>query len=98
MASQLISVEISGPGGSHDRTITVSRDLSKPAPTEKLDDSPYSFEYTGKHDHGALPPQGEGTSYGHLLDAILEAKAVSDAHLREMLTANSGTVTKVRES
>ena len=50
------------------------RDTATPAPIEAVDDAPFSYGFTGRHDGGSLPPT-RGGYYAHLLDAVAAAKA-----------------------
>ena len=59
--------------------ISISRDPSSTAP-EPVDNAPYSFAWTGRHDGGALPQPPEGGHYALALSALAEAKAAMDAH------------------
>lgn len=78
--------------------VPVSRDLSVAPPPEAIDASPFSFDYTGKHDDGDLPPicVAAGTAsafYGHLVDSLREAKTAVDALVKAevMRDASSGS-------
>lgn len=59
------------------------RDISVPAPPEEIDDTPYSYAYTGRHDGGPLEPSKPSNHYGHLLSSLIEMKAVLDASIKE---------------
>lgn len=72
-----------------DRAVTVARDLAAPAPPEPLDDTPYSHGWTGRHDGGPLPPPRADGMYGHVLDAVLEAKARTEAFMVAALAAEA---------
>lgn len=85
----LITVDITSPLADH-KHIEVDRDLTAPPPPELVDDTPYSYEYTGKHDSGPLPPIRTDNMYGHLLDALKEAKASTDAQLVNLVTLEAG--------
>jgi hypothetical protein len=52
--------------------LSLVRDLAAPAPVEAVDDTPFSFAYTGRHDGGPLPPTpaAQNAFYGHLLSAL----------------------------
>ncbi len=54
------------------RVVSVTRCSTDPAPTEAIDDTPFSFAFTGRHDGGALPVTDALTNgrFGHLLAAI----------------------------
>lgn len=77
----IISCRLTGPVYG-DQTVNVSVDVSKAAPPEVRDDAsgPYSFEYTGRHDGGELPPTSDNF-YAHLVAALRDAKAQSDVIL-----------------
>jgi hypothetical protein len=77
----LVSMTVSGPGIPA-FAAQVARDLTAEPPTEAIDDAPYSFGYTGKHDGGLLPPARVDNVYGHVLAALLDAKAQTDVFLR----------------
>lgn len=80
-ASVVISCRLTGPVYG-DQRVAVSVDLSKPAPPEVRDDAsgPFSFEYTGRHDGGELPPTSDNF-YAHMVAALRDAKAQSDVIL-----------------
>lgn len=70
----------------HDGTIeskAFQRDASTPAPPEEIDDTPYSYAYTGRHDGGPLVPAEPSDYYGHLLSSLVEMKAALDASMKE---------------
>ncbi len=77
----LVRCVVTSPSGIVERSI--SRDLSSAAPLEVIDDTPYSWAYTGRHDGGALPPTRNDTMYGHVLNAVMEAKGVVDAEIKK---------------
>lgn len=72
------------------KQISISRDTSVAAPSEPVDDTPYSYEYTARHDGGTLPPLRVDNMYGHLVDALREAKASTDAYLLQLVALEAG--------
>jgi hypothetical protein len=80
----LVSVTVSVRGAPV-ASVSAARDVSAPAPAEAVDTAPYSHGYTGRHDGGPLPPQRTDTGYGHLLSAVVEAKAATDAELIKLV-------------
>lgn len=84
MATPLISVDIYAPHASA-HSIVISKDLSKPSPTEVIDDTAFSYEFTGKHDHGRLPTIRTDNRYGHLVEALKEAKAATDKQILALM-------------
>lgn len=82
----MISVTMSFPSLAAPKVVTVARDLGTKPAAEEVDTSAYSFEYTGKHDHGDLLPIADNV-YGHLVDALKEAKATVDAALKAEVAA-----------
>jgi hypothetical protein len=70
--------------------VEVSADVSKPAPPEVRDDAsgPYSYEYTGKHDHGELPTTSDNY-YAHMVAALRDAKASTDVVLAAAVKADA---------
>jgi hypothetical protein len=73
-ATPLVTITITGAP-----PIVAFRDPSSAAP-EAVDDSPYSFQWTGRHDGGALPAPPERGHYALSLSALAEAKSAMDAH------------------
>lgn len=71
-------------------SLNASRDLGSQATTEAVDDQPYSFAYTGKHDGGQLPPNNVANSYGHVLSAVQELKDRFEAEMRRMIDETEG--------
>jgi hypothetical protein len=86
--STLISFSITTPAGT--AALTAVRDCATPAPPEDIDDTPYSFAFTGRHDGGALPPQRTDGPYGHLVGALLEVKAGAEALMVAALAREGG--------
>jgi hypothetical protein len=84
MATPIVSIDICAPHAPQ-HSIVISKDLSKPSPLETIDDAAFSYEFTGKHDHGALPPIRADNRYGHLVEALAEAKAVTDRHILALM-------------
>jgi hypothetical protein len=78
---ELVSVSISI-SGEPEKRLSYERDLIQPGKPELIDASPYSHEYTGKHDHGDLPPPKQHLHYSNLLDAVLTAKKESDEFIK----------------
>jgi hypothetical protein len=48
--------------------------------SEAVDDAPFSFAWTARHDGGPLPPPPAAGHYALALSALAEAKAAMDAH------------------
>ena len=71
---ELVKITITGAP-----VISISRDPTSTAP-EPIDNAPYSFAWTGRHDGAALPQPPEGGHYALALSALAEAKAAMDAH------------------
>lgn len=69
----LVSVDVRVAGCAAEFLVE-ARDTANPAPIEAVDDAPFSYGFTGRHDGGALPPT-RGGYYAHLLDAVAAAKA-----------------------
>ena len=59
----------------------IRRDISTAAAGEAVDATPYSFDFTGKHDDGVLPAAGSGY-YAHLVDGLMETKIAIDSVLK----------------
>ena len=74
MDAPLVTITLSGAP-----TIAVSRDPSSAAP-EAIDATPFSFQWTGRHDGGPLPQPPDSGHYALALSALAEAKAAMDAH------------------
>ena len=77
------------PDASNVLSFALRRDTSIEAAPEAVDDAPHSCCFTGRHDDGALPPPPKGF-YAHLLDAVVEAKALTDAHVLSILPVKKG--------
>ncbi|CAM9426619.1 unnamed protein product [Choristocarpus tenellus] len=45
----------------------------------------FDYTYTGRHDHGDLPPLKSGGVHGELIQALQNAKADSDTFLTELI-------------
>ena len=86
-STTLIRCSFAGPA-TGDAALAIVADISKTAPPEMRDDEagPYSFEYSGRHDSGPLPPVSENY-YSHLVAAIREAKAKTDALITAAMPA-----------
>jgi len=69
--------------------VVCSRPLHLPPPPEAVDDTPHSWAYTGRHDSGPLPAQRTDTMYGHLVDALAEAKTRTDAIIVALVAAEA---------
>jgi len=82
-SSQIVGYEIVGPS-SAPVARAVSRDLGAPAPAEAVDDTPYSYAFTGRHDGGALPPNASNM-YGHVLSAVIELKAAFEVDMVKLI-------------
>jgi septal ring-binding cell division protein DamX len=68
-----------------ERRILAARDLTAPPPaSEPVDAQPFSHGFTGRHDGGALPAPGVN-AYSHVIDAVAEAKAATDAYVVSLL-------------
>jgi hypothetical protein len=74
----LVDVELFGPEGRSER-VRVSADLRAPVPSEPVADGPSSYAFTGRHDRGPLRPEPSSPAYGHLVAALVDAKAQTDA-------------------
>ena len=79
---ELLRVEFAAVGAAAARSVpdtgllvSVTRDTSAPAAAEVVDDTPFSFEYTARHDGGPLP--GASPSYNPYYDHLLAAIDVS---------------------
>jgi hypothetical protein len=84
MDAPLVTITLSGAP-----TIAVSRDPSSAAP-EAIDATPFSFQWTGRHDGGPLPQPPDSGHYALALSALAEAKAAMDAHFaREAAAATA---------
>ena len=92
MAAKLASFEIY-PQGQPAVAASVSRDLSVPSPAEPVDDTPFSFAYTGKHDNGTLPPLSGENSYGHVLSAVATLKEQFEVSMRQLIAADMSSST-----
>eukprot|EP00903_Cladosiphon_okamuranus_P019549 g17980.t1 len=55
----------------------------------------YDYRYSGRHDHGTLPPLKTGGPHGELVKAILAAKADSDAFLTGLISQSQKSETDV---
>jgi hypothetical protein len=86
----LISTTLSGPSTGN-QTLAITADVSKPSPPEVTDGASgiYSFEYTGRHDGGDLPPVSDNY-YNHLVAALREAKVKTDALIVEAQAKEKG--------
>jgi predicted dehydrogenase len=80
--TELVTVEIRLEG-EEPVTISVSRDLSEPGP-DVVDDRPYSFEWTGRHDGGELVVDHGSGHLPNLVQALGEAKARAEDVLRPL--------------
>ena len=65
--------------------VQIHKNLLLPSPIEIIDDTPYSYHYTGRHDGGILPPIPTHNIYGHILEAIKEAKVSVDKEIQKIL-------------
>ena len=74
-----VHVTISAPGSSKQLVFG----LTKPPP-EVESSSAFSFDYTGLHDGGSLPPPREGL-YRDLAATLSEAKVGVDHHMKILL-------------
>ena len=84
MDAPLVTITLSGAP-----TIAVSREPSSTAP-EAIDATPFSFQWTGRHDGGPLPQPPDSGHYALALSALAEAKAAMDAHFaREAAAAGA---------
>ena len=75
----LVTLEIEIGGASLAKT-TVSRSTDASA-VEVIDDSPFAFGYTGRHDRGMMPKISSTGHYALLLEAVADAKAIADTAL-----------------
>ncbi len=67
---ELVRVQFSFSATSPATVVSVSRDISGTAPEEVVDDTPFSFAYTGRHDNGELPTSTVSSPFSHLLAAV----------------------------
>lgn len=89
-ATALVTCTIRAPGVEA-VTVTIARDVTSPALAEAVDDTSYSFAYTGKHDGGQLLPSRTDSLYGHVVDALIEAKSKIDGEMQKLLPAPAPT-------
>ncbi len=92
----LVTATITAPGLAAPITVHVARDVSVPPAPEPVDDTPYSHAYTGRHDGGDLPPLRTDNVYGHVVAALMQAKAEVDAELVALVPKAAGPERKVR--
>lgn len=84
-AVALVTLEIEIGGASLAKS-TVSRPKGASA-VEVIDDSPFAFGFTGRHDRGMMPEISSTSHYALLLEAVAEAKAIADTALTLDLAA-----------
>lgn len=77
--------------GKEEVTVTICRDTSAAPMPEATDDASHSFAYTGKHDNGPLPPIRTDNMYGHLVDALQEAKVETDKFMVALVAEEAAT-------
>lgn len=81
-------------GGARLANKSVSRPIDALAP-ELVDGSPFSFQFTGRHDAGILPVINSTGHYALLLECVAEAKNIADAALtNDIATATTTGVAK----
>ena len=79
--AQQASVEHSAPPLAH---VSVGRAPGSVCP-EPLDASAYSFQWTARHDGGALPAVADRGHYALALSSLTEAKATMDLEFQRLL-------------
>eukprot|EP00753_Platysulcus_tardus_P020152 PLAT7809.1.p1 GENE.PLAT7809.1~~PLAT7809.1.p1 ORF type:complete len:135 (-),score=17.43 PLAT7809.1:108-482(-) len=62
-------------------------DVDESVPAAEL-----GYAFSGRHDHGVLPPMKTGGPYGALLEAVEAARAFSDAALTEVIESGGLSV------
>lgn len=71
--------------GTEVSNILIEKNLQTSPPVEIIDDTPYSYNYTGRHDGGPLPPIPTHNIYGHIVEAIKEAKLSVDQEIQKLV-------------
>ena len=87
----LVSLELRVSGGPPELCVE-ARDVSRPAHPENVDDAPFSFGFTGRHDGGVLPPVRDGF-YAHVLDACSAMKVEASRRLDTQSGDTAGDAT-----
>eukprot|EP01138_Halocafeteria_seosinensis_P007837 gb/GECG01008007.1/.p1 GENE.gb/GECG01008007.1/~~gb/GECG01008007.1/.p1 ORF type:complete len:175 (+),score=30.22 gb/GECG01008007.1/:1-525(+) len=97
---ELVSIELHFNGEYPGQTLRYhAHDIHEHAPEgtgekggESVDTAPYSFQYTGRHDHGSLPPVANPRGhYSALLTACQKAKEETEAILKPIVDKERGS-------
>ena len=87
MSDNLISISFEFHGVTQDHEIIV-KDPPTFDPNSVADDASQSnkYGYSGRHDHGTLPPLKSGDQHAKILSSMVEAKRLCDEYLTQCMS------------